>query len=176
MTEDEVLQILDLVEKSNFDFLELQLGDLKLTVNKTGAPILGAGVAPATVTVTEAAPSPVPATPAPSAVTAAPAATAPAATAPAATAPAGSRVTVKEGTVPVTAPMVGTFYAQPEPGAPPFVKLGDSVDDGTTMGLVEVMKVFNAVSSGVKGVVDEICVESGEFVEHGQTLFLVRPQ
>ena len=119
---------------------------------------------PATVSVAQAAP-------------AAPAsAEAPAAPAPAAeSAPASQPVTVKEGTVPITAPMVGTFYSTPEPGAPPFVKLGDHVDTETTVGLVEVMKVFNAVTSGAGGTIDEICVESGQFVEHGQILFLVRP-
>jgi acetyl-CoA carboxylase biotin carboxyl carrier protein len=159
LTEDEVLQILDLVEKSNFDYLDLEIGDLKLTVSKSGVPAM-----PATVSVAQAAP-------------AAPAsAEAPAAPAPAAeSAPASQPVTVKEGTVPITAPMVGTFYSTPEPGAPPFVKLGDHVDAETTVGLVEVMKVFNAVSSGADGTIDEICVESGQFVEHGQTLFLVRP-
>ncbi len=161
MTEDEVLQILDLVEKSNFDYLDLEIGDLKLTVSKTGLPAL-----PAAVSVTQAAPAPA----------ATPAAEAPVAPAPAPeSAPAAPAVTAKEGTVPITAPMVGTFYATPEPGAPPFVKLGDHVDAETTVGLVEVMKVFNAVSSGAAGTIDEVCVESGEFVEHGQTLFLVRP-
>ena len=165
LTEDEVLQILDLVEKSNFDYLDLEIGDLKLTVSKSGVPAV-----PATVSVTQAAPAA--AAPAP----AAPAAEAPAAPAPAAeSAPAAQPVTVKEGTVPIPAPMVGTFYATPEPGAPPFVKLGDHVDAETTVGLVEVMKVFNAVSSGTAGTIDEVCVESGQFVEHGQTLFLVRP-
>ena len=166
LTEDEVLQILDLVEKSNFDYLDLEIGDLKLTVSKSGVPAM-----PATASVAQAAPA------APAAV-AAPAADAPAAAAPAPaaeSAPASQPVTVKEGTVPITAPMVGTFYSTPEPGAPPFVKLGDHVDVGTTVGLVEVMKVFNAVSSGADGTIDEICVESGQFVEHGQTLFLVRP-
>jgi len=166
LTEDEVLQILDLVEKSNFDFLELQLGDLKLTVSKSGVPIAGANAAPATVTVPGAAQGPASAAPAEEART----------ETPAVAAPQSQPVTVKEGTVPIIAPMVGTFYATPEPGAPPFVKLGDSVDEETTVGLVEVMKVFNAVSSGAKGIIDEICVQSGEFVEHGQTLFLVRPQ
>ena len=173
MTEDEVLQILDLVEKSNFDYLDLEIGDLKLTVSKSGVPAV-----PATVSVTQAAPA---AAAAPTVE--APAASAPAAPAPAApepapaaeSAPAAQAVTVKEGTVPVPAPMVGTFYATPEPGAPPFVKLGDHVDAETTVGLVEVMKVFNAVSAGAAGTIDEVCVESGQFVEHGQTLFLVRP-
>ena len=167
MTEDEVLQILDLVEKSNFDYLDLEIGDLKLTVSKSGVPAV-----PATVSVTQAAPA---ATAAPAA---APAAEAPAAPEPAPaaeSAPAAQAVTVKEGTVPIPAPMVGTFYATPEPGAPPFVKLGDRVDAETTVGLVEVMKVFNAVSAGAAGTIDEVCVESGQFVEHGQTLFLVRP-
>lgn len=170
LTEDEVLQILDLVEKSNFDYLDLEVGDLKLTVSKSGVPLPAAAAAPAPaiVSVTQAEP-------------AAPAAPAPAPSAPAAappapeSAPASQPATVKEGTVPITAPMVGTFYATPEPGAPPFVKLGDHVDAETTVGLVEVMKVFNAVSSGVAGAIDEVCVESGQFVEHGQTLFLVRP-
>lgn len=163
LTEDEVLQILDLVEKSNFDYLDLEIGDLKLTVSKSGVPVM-----PATASVAQAAPAAAPAA-------AAPAAAAPAPAPAAESAPASQPVTAKEGTVPITAPMVGTFYATPEPGAPPFVKLGDHVDVGTTMGLVEVMKVFNAVSSGADGTIDEICVESGEFVEHGQTLFLVRP-
>ncbi len=162
MTEDEVLQILDLVEKSNFDYLDLEIGDLKLTVSKSGVP--------AAVSVNQAAPA---AAPVPAAAPAPAVAPAPA---PAAESAAASRpVTIREGTVPVPAPMVGTFYATPEPGAPPFVKLGDHVDAETTVGLVEVMKVFNAVSSGAAGVIDEVCVESGQFVEHGQTLFLVRP-
>ena len=168
MTEDEVLQILDLVEKSNFDYLDLEIGDLKLTVSKSGVPAV-----PATVSVTQAAPAPAAA---PAAVASAAPAPAAAEPAPAAeSAPAAQPVTVKEGTVAIPAPMVGTFYATPEPGAPPFVKLGDHVDAETTVGLVEVMKVFNAVSSGTTGTIDEVCVESGQFVEHGQTLFLVRP-
>lgn len=162
MTEDEVLQILDLVEKSNFDYLDLEVGDLKLTVSKSGVPL---AAAPATVSVTRAEP----------AAPAAPASAPPAPAAAPESAPASGPVTVKEGAVPITAPMVGTFYATPEPGAPPFVKLGDHVDAEATVGLVEVMKVFNAVSSGVAGTIDEVCVESGQFVEHGQTLFLVRP-
>jgi acetyl-CoA carboxylase biotin carboxyl carrier protein len=166
LTEDEVLQILDLVEKSNFDYLDLEIGDLKLTVSKSGVP-----AAPATVSVTQAAPAAAPAAEAPAAPAPVAAAPAPAAE----SAPASQPVTVKEGTVAIPAPMVGTFYATPEPGAAPFVKLGDRVDAETTVGLVEVMKVFNAVSCGTAGTIDEVCVESGQFVEHGQTLFLVRP-
>lgn len=157
LTEDEVLQILDLVEKSNFDYLDLEVGDLKLTVSKSGVPAI-----PATVSVTQAPPTAVEPVPAATPDIGAPAL-------------ATQPVTIKEGTVPIAAPMVGTFYSTPEPGAPPFIELGGRVDAETTVGLVEVMKVFNAVSSGVAGTIDEVCVESGQFVEHGQTLFLVRP-
>jgi acetyl-CoA carboxylase biotin carboxyl carrier protein len=77
--------------------------------------------------------------------------------------------------VPVKAPMVGTFYAQPEPGAPPYVAVGSHVDEDTTMGLVEVMKVFNAVRAGASGTVAEILVQNAQFVEFGQTLFFIKP-
>lgn len=164
MTEDEVLQILDLIEKSNFDFLELQMGDLKLTVSKGGTPVRSEGGQPIVhVSDSSSGQSPAVRTEAPKEA------------APAAPQPQTKPVPVKEGTVPITAPMVGTFYATPEPGAAPFVEVGDHVDAETTVGLVEVMKVFNAVSSGTNGIIEEICVESGQFVEHGQTLFLVRP-
>jgi acetyl-CoA carboxylase biotin carboxyl carrier protein len=81
-----------------------------------------------------------------------------------------------DGGVPINAPMVGTFYAAPEPGAAPFVKLGTKIDDETTVALIEVMKVFNAVQSRVNGVIVDVCVQNGQFVEYGQTLFVVKPE
>lgn len=70
--------------------------------------------------------------------------------------------------------MVGVFYSRPEPGAPPFVQVGDPVEPGTTVALIEVMKVFNAATAGVAGIVDSVLVEDGQFVEFGQTLLRVR--
>jgi acetyl-CoA carboxylase biotin carboxyl carrier protein len=158
LTEEDVLQILKLIESSNFDFLQLEMGDLKLTVSKHG------GVA----SVASAQPAPAPAaTPAPPPQPAAQ---------PAPAKPAPTRVVAREGTVPIKAPMVGTFYTTPSPGAPPFVKAGDRVEKESTVGLIEVMKVFNAVTAGVAGTIVEICVENGQFVEYGQTLFLVSPE
>lgn len=153
LTEDDVLEILNLLEKSSFDFLQLQMGDLKLVVSKSGY----AGPA-AVATSSDPAPSvdpPAAAQPAPEAKPKAPVA--------------------REGTLPITAPMVGTFYITPEPGAPPFVEVGSLIDEDTTVGLIEVMKVFTAVRSGVRGVVAEICVQGGQFVEYRQTLLLVKP-
>ena len=158
LTEDDVLEILNLIEKSGFDFFQLQTGDLKLVVSKGG--YMGSGAAPFS---SDSAPAAQPA-----AAEAKKEATA--------AKPKPKAPVVRDGTVPINAPMVGTFYITPEPGAPPFVEVGKRIDEDTTMGLIEVMKVFNAVKSGVRGVIAEICVQGGEFVEYGQTLFLVKPE
>jgi acetyl-CoA carboxylase biotin carboxyl carrier protein len=79
------------------------------------------------------------------------------------------------GTVAVTAPMVGAFYVAPEPGAPPYVEPGSTVTPETTIGLIEAMKVFTAVTAGVHGVVAAVLAENGDFVEYGQDLVLVAP-
>jgi acetyl-CoA carboxylase biotin carboxyl carrier protein len=66
------------------------------------------------------------------------------------------------------------FYPRPEPGAPPFVEAGSRVEAGATVGLIEVMKVFNAVVSPVDGVIEAVLVGEQELVEYGQDLFAVR--
>jgi len=80
----------------------------------------------------------------------------------------------QDGTVAVVTPMMGRFYAKPEPGAAPFVSVGAEVSADTTVGLVEVMKVFTAVRAGVSGVITEICVQDAEFIEYGHILFRIR--
>ena len=76
----------------------------------------------------------------------------------------------------VTAPVVGVFYRAPEPGAPPFVEVGSHVDEGTTIGLVEVMKMFNSVTAPVHGEVVELLVDNEDFVEFGQPLIVLQPK
>ncbi len=78
----------------------------------------------------------------------------------------------KEGRY-VTSPMVGTFYNAPAPDAPPFVSVGDAVEEGSVVCIIEAMKVMNEVKAGVKGVVKEVLVESGHPVEFGTKLFRV---
>jgi len=80
-----------------------------------------------------------------------------------------------DGLVEVTAPMVGTFYAAPAPGAEPFVAVGSAVAEETQVCILEVMKLMNAVVAGVRGVVAEVCVENGAPVQFGDVLFRVRP-
>ncbi|MHB1329524.1 MAG: acetyl-CoA carboxylase biotin carboxyl carrier protein [Gemmatimonadales bacterium] len=102
---------------------------------------------------------------------AAPAAPAPPApAAPAAEAPKPA-VTLKE----IKSPMVGTFYAAPEPGAEPYVKVGARVAPGRTVCIIEAMKIMNEIEAEFGGVIKEVCVEDSQPVEFGQVLFRVDP-
>jgi acetyl-CoA carboxylase biotin carboxyl carrier protein len=71
--------------------------------------------------------------------------------------------------------MVGTFFSAPAPGAKPYVSVGDKVEIGQVVCIVEAMKLMNEVQSEVAGVVAEIRAENGQAVEYGQELFLVAP-
>jgi len=156
LSEDDVLHILKLIDESNFDYFQLEVGELKITVSK-GDPIplgtiaqpVAIGVAPAAAPAAALKPAPAPAAPKAAAI------------------PAGHLA--------VTAPLLGTFYVAPEPGAPPFVQVGQQVTEDTTCGLIEVMKVFNSVRAGVKGTIVEVVAANGGFVEFGQPLFIVKP-
>jgi len=86
--------------------------------------------------------------------------------------PSSSESKIESGHA-ITAPMVGTFYASSTPGAPPFVKEGDLVDEETVVGIVEAMKVMNEVKAGFKGKVDKVAIEDGHPVEFGTTLFWI---
>ena len=171
LTEEDVVQVLRLLEaleRSPFDYLQLDVGELKLTIGK-GEP--GAAAQPsAEAKLDQGANKPPPALPA--AESRAPA---PSPDAPAAAVASPIRNDAPEDTMKIEAPIVGRFYCQPEPGARPYVSIGMQVDENTTVGLIEVMKVYHAVTAGVRGVVAEICVKNAEFVEYGQTLFRVRP-
>lgn len=90
---------------------------------------------------------------------------------------AGSAVQAEEETAgdnEVTCPLVGIFYAAPEEGAEPFVKVGDTVKKGQTLAIVEAMKLMNEIESEVDGVVTEVLAENGQAVEFGQELFRIR--
>lgn len=73
----------------------------------------------------------------------------------------------------VPSPMVGTVYIAPEPGKPAFVKVGDKVNEGDTLLIVEAMKTMNPIQSPRAGTITEICVANGEPVEFGQTLVVI---
>jgi acetyl-CoA carboxylase biotin carboxyl carrier protein len=145
--------LLDQLSKSDIQEFRLEAGDFRLEVRRN---------LPVSV-VTAAAP---PAAPAP--VAALPAET-PSAPPPPATAASRSDL------LPITAPMVGTFYRSPAPGDPPFVDLGTRIRAGQTVCILEAMKLMNELESEVAGEVVEILVENGTPVEFGQVLMRIRP-
>ena len=112
----------------------------------------------------------------PPAIAMPPAVAAPVAAAPAAAAPAAAAVTAaepdEEGYA-VAAPMVGTFYSSPSPGSPNFVQVGDRVNEGDTLCIIEAMKMMNQIDAEVSGAVKSIRAQNGEPVEYGQILFVI---
>jgi len=80
-----------------------------------------------------------------------------------------------DGRHPIKAPLVGTFYRSPTPGAPAFVQEGDVVDEGQTVAIVEAMKLMNQVQADQGGKISEIVAEDGQWVEFEQTLMLLEP-
>ena len=89
--------------------------------------------------------------------------------------PAGAAEPAADGRIRIEAPMVGTFYRAPQPGAPPFVEEGDAVAPGQTLCILEAMKLMNEVKAEIEGVVRVIHVQNGQAVEYGQPLFDLEP-
>ncbi|WP_322753673.1 acetyl-CoA carboxylase biotin carboxyl carrier protein [Frankia sp. Cas3] len=88
---------------------------------------------------------------------------------------AGSGDVGSGNTVVVSAPLVGTFYHAPEPGAEPYVAVGKVIEAGATIGIIEAMKLLNPVTADTGGTVARICVENGEAVEFSQVLVEITP-
>ena len=81
-----------------------------------------------------------------------------------------------EGCVAIRSPMIGTFYRAPEPGAQPFVAVGQKVEPGTTICIIEVMKLMSSIPAGIRGVVERVLVDDAAAVDTGQALMLLRPE
>lgn len=174
LTHDDVAAILDLLERSNVEYLEVEVGSTRIVADRSGETTRARGVTPGAAGAPafaspQAAPAPAPAaqalTPAAAPVPAVAAAT----PSPAAAAPVAADL------VTVAAPMLGVFFRAPQPGAPNFVEVGSHIDEGATLGLVEVMKMYNGVAAPTAGEVVEILAANEEFVEYGQPLFRLRP-
>ena len=151
LTAREVAEITRLLEESSFDELRLEIDGLKLHLKRGTAvpaqPVLDSAAA--------AAPAPL----APVASDSAPA-----------DKPTADDVYLQD----VPAPLLGTFFRAPKPGAPPFVEVGSQVEADTIVGIIEVMKLMNTVRAGVRGTVVEIPCRDGTLVEYGETLLRVR--
>ena len=176
---NELKSLLEWVNQSgDIEELSIKYGDIELALSKTPGGLSHLKAAPA------AAPAPAPAAPeAPKAEAPAPEpAPAPAAApAPAeapkeeAPKPEAAPATSSNG-VEVKSPMVGTFYAAPKPGADPFVQVGDTVEVGQVLCIVEVMKLMNNIEAKTAGTVTEILVDNEDAVEHGQPLMVIEPK
>jgi acetyl-CoA carboxylase biotin carboxyl carrier protein len=165
LTPNEIRQVLDILANSAWDEAVVTVGDVTIAVARNGAslPTVQAPGSPSTPAAPAAAPSV--AAPAPAPAPAAPVPHAPAVTVP----------TPSGGTL-VEAPSVGVFWRAPEPGAPPFVEVGQRVEAGQDLCIVEVMKLMNRVPAPCSGVVTHIHVGNGEAVEYGTPLFTIDPE
>jgi acetyl-CoA carboxylase biotin carboxyl carrier protein len=155
---DQLKALLTLLGESDIQELRLEGDDFRLEVRRN-LP------APAPVAVLQApVAAPVPAPAAPSAPAPAPSPSAP-------PPPPAVRSDLQE----ITAPMVGTFYRAPAPGEPPFVEIGNRINAGQPVCVLEAMKLMNELEAEVSGEVVEILVENGTPVEFGQVLMRIKP-
>jgi acetyl-CoA carboxylase biotin carboxyl carrier protein len=148
LTAKDVAEILQALEASSFDTLDLDLNGVKLHLRRSGAaPAPTVRVAPSLAPAPAAAP----------------------------VAPAARTIEAPPGTLPVAAPLLGIFYRAPKPGEPPFIETGARVEPDTIIGIIEVMKLMNTVRAGVRGEIVAIPARNGELVEYGEALLFVRP-
>jgi acetyl-CoA carboxylase biotin carboxyl carrier protein len=150
---DEISGILKIIDESSCDEFVLETGDIRLVVRRRGAGGPAPAIEPSLAT-TSIAPSPA-------------ASIDPGSLSVATNAAAAAHV--------VAAPMVGTFYRSPSPGAPPFVEVGSKVKKGDPICIIEVMKLFTTIHAEWSGTVTEIGPENTKLVEYGQMLFVITP-
>jgi acetyl-CoA carboxylase biotin carboxyl carrier protein len=176
LTAQDVAQITRLLEESSFDELDLELDGLKLSIRRGSSanvqPVVGpaGGRSPAAGPTT---PGPAATTPASGAVTRGSRPSAPASAPAEVTDPntlTDPNTPADPSTLTVLAPLLGTFYRAPKPGAAPFVEIGSHVEEDTIVGIIEVMKLMNTVRAGARGKVIQILGRDGALVEYGEPL------
>lgn len=153
---DEIKQLIELAHETGLAELEVERNGERVRIRRAVAGGVQEYVMPAAPVAAMAPP---------------PAAPASAVPAPAPAAVAGEDPTLTY----VKAPIVGTFYESPSPDAPPFVKIGDQVQSGQVLCIIESMKLMNEIESEVSGVIVSRFVSNAQPTEYGQTLFAIRP-
>ena len=172
MTIEEIKELIEIFNESGVAELELQRGENRLRLRRAGTtqefvvgagPLVSAVAAPAAAgTVTQAQPSAVvtPATQAPATATPLPS-----------TAPNAGEADFLQ-----KSPIVGTYYESPSPDSPPFIRVGDTVEPGQVLCIIESMKLMNEIEAEVAGVITSKLVENGKPVEYGEALIAIRPR
>jgi acetyl-CoA carboxylase biotin carboxyl carrier protein len=158
MNQKELKELIEfLIEKDITEF-ELERGDVKVKIKRGGEhtvvypPVVAAPSISAPLTIPQAA-----------------------IVAPSAAQPTPSPASAEENLHTMKSPIVGTFYESPSPGAPPFVKIGDTVEVGQVLCIVEAMKLLNEIECDVAGEVVKKLASNGQPIEYGQELFVIRP-
>ncbi|NDC82580.1 acetyl-CoA carboxylase biotin carboxyl carrier protein [bacterium] len=152
----EIKRLIEMVEEAKISHFNIEVDSMKIEIKKEFAPI--SSVAPMVIPHMPAAQ-----------VVAAPT------VAPAAVPEKSSELPkADDKLVPIKSQMVGTYYASPGPESPAYVKVGDRIDRGQILCIIEAMKLFNEIESEVSGVIEKICVTNATPVEYGQDLFLIR--
>jgi acetyl-CoA carboxylase biotin carboxyl carrier protein len=170
MNIDEIKELIHVVNESGIAELEVQRGDARVRIRRSlgaaspqefvlshGAPVVTAGpvAAPSHTYPAAVAAAPVPVNSRPAE--------------PPAKAEEEEKLTL------VKSPIVGTFYESPAPGSPPFVRIGDHVQPGQVLCIIESMKLMNEIEAEVAGIIARRLVENGRPVEYGEALFAVKP-
>jgi len=151
LTAKDVAEIVRLLEDSSFDTLDLEVGDMRLSLRRGEGGIATAEDRPlARASAPASAPQAAP------------------------EAPPRPAAALEPGVSEVPSPLLGVFYRAPKPGEPPFVEAGAKVEPDTIIAIIEVMKLMNTVRAGVAGEVTEILAVNGALVEYGEPLIRVR--
>lgn len=153
LTNDDVQQILQLLEATSFDVLEIETDRFKLTLRRHSPE---GWTQEAQLKMRPAAVQTMLSSPADSLPE--------------------NVSSPAEDLIDVRSSLPGTFYRASQPGAPPFVEVGSAVEPSTVVGIVETMKLMNAVHAGARGHVAEICFENAQFASQGATLMRIRPE
>jgi acetyl-CoA carboxylase biotin carboxyl carrier protein len=146
LTYDDLLRIVELIKSTeHFSEFRLKVGDIELELRHRKSGV----PAPASAAKADAIESTV--------------------------APLAASAEWSEGSVVIRSPMVGTFYRASQPGAPPFVEVGQAVKPDSVVGIIEVMKLMNSITANVHGTVEQILVGDASQVEAGQPIIVIRP-
>jgi acetyl-CoA carboxylase biotin carboxyl carrier protein len=156
MTLEEIRELIKVVTETGVAELEVERGDSRVRIRRILRPRGHGHAAPAALTVAGEAPAE------PASAAAAPA-------------PPAPGPLVDSSVVTVKSPIVGTFYEAPSPGAPTFVKIGDTVKPGDVLCIIESMKLMNEIEAEIAGAVVTKFVNNAQPVEYGEALFAIRP-
>ncbi|HEY7856143.1 MAG TPA: acetyl-CoA carboxylase biotin carboxyl carrier protein [Terriglobales bacterium] len=146
---ESIRKLIDTLIEKHIDEFELEEEGRRIRIRRGGPPAAAPAPAPATMAAAAGAPAPLAAPPTP---------------------------TGEEDLLTVSSPIVGTYYESPSPGSPEFVKIGDTVEVGQVLCIIEAMKLMNEIEAETQGEVVRKLVTNGQPVEFGQPLLLLRPR